>query len=275
MASFNYKQIEDFKVKAANFGNQPKIGFFKLGVGEEALVRFNVSSVNDLHFESVHKPVFGRKFEGLSNPYAGISCLSQSGYHDEASCPLCRAAAQEGSAVSKVTKLVYVPMLVSYKDKTTGQFSEAVPVIWERSTGFANELATKIASYGDLSKVVLKMTRVGSGAKDTRYTLDYIPVLDNPANCPVEKLSAFTNFDVSKHSYWVKSVEELEAYLATGSFPEAKKEAAQEFNNTKTFAAETPAFNAQPTYVAPTDPTTSVDDNTTPRPARTFTPGRF
>lgn len=281
MASFNYGQQEALKERAANFGNQPKIGFFKLGVGEEALVRFNVASVNDLHGETVHKPVFGKKFEGLSNPYAGISCLNDFGSHDESKCPLCRAAAQEGTIVSKATKLFYIPMVVAYKDKVTGQFSEAQPVIWERPVGFANELATKIASYGDLSKVILKMTRVGGG-KDTRYSLDYIPTFQNDANCPAEKLSAFDNFDVSKHSYWVKTTAELENYLATGTFPEVKKEAASavtEVHYTAGPAYTAPAQPVQPAYATPAQPVYEApaqpQAEPAARPARSFTPGRF
>ena len=39
------------------------------------------------------------------------------------------------------------------------------------------------------------------------------------------------NFDVAKHSFWVKTAEEMEDYLATGSFPIAEQATAEESKN--------------------------------------------
>ena len=77
MAQFTFEQYQAAAAKAATGGdgtNSNKIGFFKLASeGAEALVRFDVSTINDLHFATVHRPVFGKKFESKDHPWAVIS----------------------------------------------------------------------------------------------------------------------------------------------------------------------------------------------------------
>lgn len=253
MSTFNYTDYTNVVNKAQNGGSTSvKVGFFKLGgEGDQALVRINVANVDELHFATIHKPVYGKKYEGLSNPYAGISCINPLGsYGDD--CPLCRAAAQEGAVVGKAAKQVYVPMLVSYKDKATQQYSAPVPVIWERPAGFAKELAAKIQTFGSLKDSMFVITRTGMG-KDTRYILDYaVPQIFKPEMIPAD-FSAFNNFNVNRHSYWEKTVEEIETFLSTGSFPAIKKDEAVAPKAEASVAPTAPTAPVDPTpYVAPT-----------------------
>lgn len=223
MSTFNYSDYQNIvnRAQSAPANSSVKVGFFKLADGEEALVRINCASIDDLKFASVHVPIFGKKFEGLGSGFTPVSCLNEVGSYD-ITCPFCRAAAENHDTVAKATKKVYLEMVVAYKDARTQGWSEAIPVVWERPAGFSREIANKLRDYGNLRETIFKITRSGAG-KDTRYTLDYIPLLNKPELVPND-FSAFNNFNVAKHSYWEKSAEDLEAYLATGSFPEVVKD---------------------------------------------------
>ena len=229
MSQFSYAQYQQVVAKAqAPSTAAVKIGYFKLGDGQEALVRINVTKLEDLKFATVHAPVFGKKFEGLGTGFTPVMCLNEVGSYSDA-CPFCRAAAAGHDTVGKAAKKVYIQMLVSYKDASTGAYTKAQPVVWERPAGFSKELATKLRDYENLAAHVFKITRIGSG-KDTKYSLDYIPLYDKPETVPAD-FSAFANFDVAKHSFWVKTAEDLEGYLATGSFPTAEQTTAEESKN--------------------------------------------
>ena len=223
MAQFSYSDYQKVVAKAQSPASTAvKIGYFKLAKeGQEALVRFNVTKLEDLKFATVHAPVFGQKFEGLGTGFTPVMCLNEVGSYSDA-CPFCKAAAEGHEVVGKAAKKVYVQMLVSYKDASTGAYAPAIPVVWERPAGFSKELATKLRDYENLAAHVFKVTRIGTG-KDTKYSLDYIPLYDKPETVPTD-FSAFDNFDITKHSFWVKTAEDLEAYLADGHFPEVVKE---------------------------------------------------
>lgn len=282
MSQFNYEDYQKVVAKAQNPStNAVKIGFFKLGDGQEALVRINVSKLDDLKFATVHAPVFGKKFEGLGSGFTPVMCLNEVGSYSDA-CPFCKAAAENHEVIGKAAKKVYVQMLVAYKDQATGQFSTAVPVIWERPAGFSKELASKLRDYENLAAHVFKVTRIGAG-KDTKYSLDYIPVYDKPELVSPD-FSAFNNFDITKHSFWVKTADELAAFVANGSFPAAEQKPASTSANLETLIPNkteeakveqalgmtpetTPAPAVQPAPVA----TPAAEEKPAERPARNFT----
>ena len=224
MSQFSYSDYQNTIAKAqgGSSASSVKVGFFKLkNDGDEALVRINCATIEDLKFANVHKPAFGKKFEGLGTGFTPVSCLNEVGSYSDA-CPFCRAAAEGHDVIMKAAKTVYLELLVAYKDPQTGGWSAAQPVIWERPAGFSREIATKLRDYGSLKDIIFKVTRQGSG-KETKYSLDYIPVYNKPEIIPAD-FSAFDNFNINKHSYWEKPAADLEAYLATGHFPETAKE---------------------------------------------------
>lgn len=231
MSQFSYNEYQNVVSKAQSIPNvnAVKIGYFKLPKeGDEALVRINLTSLDDLKFATVHKPIFGKKFEGLGTGFTPVSCLNEVGSYSDA-CPFCKAAAEGHDVIGKASKVVYVLMLVSYKDAATGAFSAAVPVVWERPAGFSKELASKLRDYGSLADHVFKIRRIGTG-KDTKYSLDYIPLYDKPETVPVD-FSAFNNFSINKHSYWEKSAADLQAYVDTGVFPTTEAKSVVEPKN--------------------------------------------
>lgn len=219
MSNFSYDQYQEVIARAqtgSNNGGGQKIGFFKLkNDGDEALVRFNVKSLDDLQFATVHQL-------GASQKWMKVSCLNPVGsYHD--TCPLCAAVASGNNTIGKAAKRVYVQLMVAYKDPTTQIFSAAIPVIWERPAGFSREIANLIKDYGDLTTRVFKVTRNGAAnCMQTTYPISYIPLYDKPESVS-DDFSAFANFNIAKHSFWEKSLGDINVFLNTGAFPEVAR----------------------------------------------------
>lgn len=263
MANFSYSDYQNVIARAqqandGNAGNSVKVGFFKLkNDADEALVRFNVTSLDDLQFATVHQL-------GASTKWMKVSCLNPVGSYAE-SCPLCAAVAGGNTAIGKATKKVYVQMLVSYKDPATQSFSVAIPVVWERPAGFSRELAGLLKDYGPLTEKVFKITRNGApNNMQTTYSIAYIPLYDTPENVPSAGLAAFANFNIAKHSFWEKSHNDIEAFLSTGSFPEIVR-APQ--NPTPT-DADAPAYTRpQPQYSGIQNPQSFQAPAPAPAPA--------
>ena len=280
MSQFNYDQYQNVvnRAQSAPSANAVRVGFFKLKDGEEALVRINVSKLDDLKFATVHKPVFGKKFEGLGTGYTPVSCLNEVGSYSDA-CPFCKAAAEGHEVIGKATKVVYIQMLVAYKDASTGTFSAAVPVVWERPAGFSKELASKLRDYGSLADHVFKISRLGAG-KDTRYSLDYIPLYDKPETVTTD-FSAFNNFDITKHSFWIKPAADLQYFIDNGTFPATEQKPASASANFSQVAAapveekkveQSFGIGATPVPPAPAVKPTPVTEEkpATERPVRNF-----
>lgn len=218
MSNFSYSDYQDVIAKAQGntTSTNVKIGFFKLrNDQDEALVRFNVKSLDDLQFATVHQL-------GASQKWMKVSCLNPVGsYHD--TCPLCAAVASGNNTIGKAAKRVYVQLMVAYKDPTTQIFSAAIPVIWERPAGFSREIANLIKDYGDLTTRVFKVTRNGAAnCMQTTYPISYIPLYDKPESVS-DDFSAFANFNIAKHSFWEKSLGDINVFLNTGAFPEVAR----------------------------------------------------
>jgi hypothetical protein len=147
-------------------------------------------------------------------------------------------------------------MMVSYRDPSSPSgYTAPAPVIWERPAGFSKEIANKLMIAGDLRNTLVLITRNGAaGDMQTTYSMDLVP-----STHPVFKsemvpndFAAFANFNIAKHSYWEKTVDEINTYLTTGSFPEAIRTNA----NAAPAQAVAPAYTApvQPAYQAPVQP---------------------
>ena len=250
MSSYNYTDYLQNQQAAANKATAkpsfPKVGFFKLKEdGDIALVRFNISSTDDLTFVTGHTI-------SINGRWMRVSCLNSFDKFRSTECPLCAAVANGNTAISLANTKIYVQMLVAYKDKATGGLTPAEPVCWERPSGFARELANLIKDFGDLREHVFKVTRNGvAGDMKTTYSVGYVPLYDKPEYVPTD-LSVFSNFNVARHSYWEKTADEINTYLETGSFPAIAPGDA--LNSAPEIAVPTQAAPAQPQYVTPTMP---------------------
>lgn len=217
MANFSYAEYAATVAAAQNKDQGVKVGFFKLNDGDEALVRFNISSVESLQFASIHRV---KKNVTDTFPTMSVSCLNPLGHTGD--CPLCAAAEAGDSRVMKANKRVYVQLLISYKDSQTGKWLAPVPVIWERPAGFYKEVATLLSNYGDLRNNLFKVVRAGAKL-DTRYQILYAaPAVFKPELIPAD-FSAFDGYDISKRMYWTKTISECNEFLEKGTFPEVAK----------------------------------------------------
>lgn len=246
-STFNFTQYQQLAAQEqTQSGDGTKIGYFKLkDDGDIAIARINLSSTDEFMFAAVHTLQVGGK-------WMKVSCHNPLGMN-ASGCPLCSAnQANPKGSIGKSTKKMFIPMLVSYRDpqSTTG-YTPVTPVIWDRPAQFSRELANKLMVAGNLKDVLVLITRNGkAGDMQTTYSVDVLP-----ANHPVFKpemipadFSAFNNFNIAKHSYWEKSVEEINTFLATGQFPEVAKTNNQQAVNT---VANTATTYTAPAYTAP------------------------
>ena len=306
-SQFSYEQYQQMvaAAQANSNGDGTKVGFMKLANdGDIAIARINIASVEEFMFASVHTLNVGGR-------WMKVSCHNPMGMNN-GGCPLCTAyAANTKGAISKSAKRIYIPMMVSYRDPNSATgYTAPAPVVWERPAGFSRELANKLMIAGDMRNTLVLITRNGkAGDMQTTYSMDILPETHpvfKPEMIPMD-FGAFTNFNVARHSYWEKTIDEINVYLTTGQFPERSQNNTQQVNsvanvanaygqmpNTQTtssasytnttggftppattaYAASVPAM-AQP--VAPVTPTTqpTVAAEATVTPTRNFTGFNF
>ena len=260
MSSFNFNDYQSVVARAqANAGSVQKVGFFKLkNDGDVAIARLNISSTDDLSFASVHTI-------SANGKWLKVSCLNPLGSYN-GSCPLCNAVAAGNTSISKASKKVYIQMMVSYRDPSSPSgYTAPAPVIWERPAGFSKEIANKLMIAGDLRNTLVLITLNGAaGDMQTTYSVDILPETHpvfKPVMIPAD-FSAFTNFNIARHSYWEKTADEINTYLSTGQFPEANQGAAPAAANAGTVTQQ--PFTAP---VAPAAETTSAPQQFAPTPA--------
>ena len=293
MSTFNYSDYQKIAAQeqSQTSGDGTKVGYFKLkDDGDIAIARINLSSTEEFMFAAVHTLSVGGR-------WMKVSCLNPLGMN-AAGCPLCSAnQANPKGSVGKSAKKMFIPMIVSYRDPNSATgYTPPMPVIWDRPAQFSRELANKLMLAGNLKDTLVLITRNGkANDMQTTYSVEIIP-----ANHPVFKpemiptdFSAFNNFNIAKHSYWEKSAEEINTFLATGQFPERATNNQQAANtiaatvNTYTapaYQAPAQAATAQtvPAYTAPaapqyqapaapmTTPATAAPTNASTAPARNF-----
>ena len=271
MSTFNYAQYQQIAAQEqAQSGDGAKVGYFKLkDDGDIAIARINISSTDEFMFAAVHTINAGGK-------WLKVSCHNPLGMN-AGGCALCSAnQANPKGSIGKSTKKLFIPMLVSYRDPNSATgYSPAVPVIWDRPAGFSRELANKLMIAGDLKNALVLITRNGkAGDMQTTYSVDVLPATHpvfKPDMIPSD-FSAFNNFNIAKHSYWEKTAEEINAFLATGQFPErATNNAAPAANNVAAVAGNyAPNVAAAPAYTAPAAPAYAAPAAPA---ASTFVPG--
>ena len=169
--------------------------------GETAIVRFNISKMEDIKLISCH-------YVKVNGKMRKISCLKHYG-DDNSVCPLC-ASGQKPNYRCIIQLLVY---------ENTDKGIEAKPVIWEQSIRTREMLKSYIMDYGDLREMLFKITRHGKKG-DTGTSYSIVPANTSvyvPSNYPAD-FKPFENANLS----WVclnKTKEELEEFVETGEFP--------------------------------------------------------
>ena len=251
-STFNFSQYQQIAAQeqSQSSGDGTKVGYFKLkDDGDIAVARINYSSTDEFMFAAIHTINAGGK-------WLKVSCHNPLGM-SAAGCALCSAnQANPKGSISKSSKKMYIPMIVSYRDaqSTTG-YTPPTPVIWERPAAFSRELANKLMVAGNLKDVLVLITRNGkAGDMQTTYSVDVLPdthPVFKPDMIPAD-FSAFNNFNIAKHSYWEKTIEEINTFLATGQFPERASNNQQAADNVANIAnAYNTSVNTTPIQAAP------------------------
>ena len=251
MANFSYEQYQQVvaQAQANSNGDGTKVGYFRLkNDGDIAIARINIATTEEMNFASVHTINVGGR-------WLKVSCHNPLGMNG-GSCSLCSAnTANPNGAISKSSKKLYIPMMVSYRDpNAAGGYTAPAPVVWERPASFSRELANKLMIAGDLRNTLVLITRNGkAGDMQTTYSMDILPETHpvfKPEMIPMD-FSAFTNFNIARHSYWEKTADEINTYLTTGQFPERAQANAQQATNNVASVMNTYAAPQTPAYAAP------------------------
>lgn len=184
---------------------------FKDKDATEAVVRFFYDNTDQFDLEvahTVHVPTSSGKVA-----YKKVSCLREA-KDPISNCPFCASSDEDISKVS--TRFFCKGIAYNMED---GKMV-ASPFVWDRPASFAKKLADMLSMYGDLTKVVFRITRTGKGL-ETRYS--------DPMYCPKEiykdeiyvpDFSGLDSFDLYRVHCLKKSAEEMSTFLATGAFPE-------------------------------------------------------
>lgn len=272
MSQFSYAQYQNVVAQAqanAN-GDGTKVGYFKLkDDGDIAIARINLSSTDDFSFAAVHTI-------GANGKWMKVSCLNPLGVN-AGGCALCAAhAANPKGSVSKSAKKMFIPMLVSYRDPNAATgYTTPIPVVWDRPAAFSRELANKLMIAGDLRNTLVLITRNGkANDMQTTYSMDILPAehpVFKPDMIPAD-FSAFNNFNIARHSYWEKSAEEINAYLATGQFPERAQTNNAQSANTVASVVSNAVNNTPPAAATATFPATGTPTIATPGVNTAYSP---
>ena len=187
-----------------NFNSVSLPSYFSLkDDGDTAIVRFNISKIEDINVTIKHMVRVGGKLRS-------IECLRMPN-ESEDKCPLCASG-------NKANTRIYIKLL-SYENE--GDKVICKPCVWEQSLSFRNLLKSYIMDYGDLRNTIFKITRNGKkGDTQTRYSLiPANPQIYREENYPKD-FSSFDSFDLNKYMLLKKSKEELIYLVENGTFPE-------------------------------------------------------
>lgn len=244
MAKIDFNSYNSYQ-GGGNTTNFPRVNFFSLANdGDEAIVRFPYSDPEEFDLDAVHTVKVG-------NAFKKVSCLRTAREPLEL-CPLC---ARGGESQSKVS-LRFFCKLVRYIQNENGQLV-AQPCVWDRPAALSKTLKSFMDDYGDLRNMLFKIKRHGAkGDQNTTYDI-------LPANQSVYKpevyapdFSGFNNFDLSYFFCLKKNADEMNTYLATGSFPEKPRTNGGAAPVTSTASAPTSGANTYQTFTPKVEPIT-------------------
>lgn len=214
MAQMSYEEFTQMNAASNNTnrnssqGNHSAPGYLALNDdGDTAIVRFNVSNIDEIVVHSRHTvPVGGRR--------RSIECLR--GFNDPIDvCPLCA----DGNF--RAGFRIYIP-LIQYNTESDNTVS-IEPCIWDQPARFRETLLSYHMDYGDLRNIIFKITRHGKrGDTGTTYSL----IAANPniyrADTYPADFSSIEGFDIHRYMLLVKSANEMNYYLKNNDFPEVQ-----------------------------------------------------
>lgn len=156
----NYSEYKKQEEKTDS--EQPKVQFmgnFLKADGASVIVRFPYSKSDDFNIETVHE---------VPRPDSQYPQRVECTMEKDGKCPLCDSNAK------KLTR--FLVKAVAYVVNNTTNTVDLIPVVWDRPAKYADELADKMADYGDddgLRNCLFKIKRNGTKT-DTTYSTSII-----------------------------------------------------------------------------------------------------
>lgn len=265
--------------KTTDFASNKQVpGFFNLvNDGDEAVVRFMYSSVDEFEVYTVHPlevtTSTGKKW------YPKVYCLREDSNQPTGDCPFCQMG-------EKIQDRFYIKLIHYVKDES----GHIVPQekIWDRGVAYARKLKNLINEYGPLTDCIFKVRRSGErGSQDTTYDIMYgSPNIYTPELYP-KMPNAFKDYHVLGDTVLMKSAEDMLYFIQTGQFPYNKPEVENKVETsypTMDNIGDTPftnssmAYSSAPAYQNPTPQNISVPWDTPnsapvqPQPTQTSNP---
>lgn len=204
---------------ADKYGGQGGGGYFSLkNDGETARVRFLYNDINDVEGYAVHEvEIDGRK--------RYINCLRK--YNESVdNCPFCRERKPQYAKL-------FVPLYNIDEDKVQ---------VWERGKKFFAKLSSICARYANkegLCSHVFEIERNGKPG-DTQTSYEIYEVDNDGA-----KLEDLPEFEGMSGIVLEKTAEEMEKYLATGSFDSESTSTVRRGGSENTVSRRTPASRSR------------------------------
>lgn len=217
MAEFDFNTYLNMKDSLPKQKKEFDVSFFSLADdGDSAVVRFPYTDASQMKWLPTHSINRG-------NGFAKIACL-RSPLDSIDNCPLCASGAS--------TTNRFFCKLLTYEPQPDGTVKPKA-CVWDRPMSFAEELKGYIDIYKDqFPNMIFMVKRSGkkvdrtTGGRNTKvtYSLTPLPEAIYPSNVYVADFSKFDAVPLENHFYYTKTADEMRTYLATGSFPEVKKE---------------------------------------------------
>ena len=244
-SEFAAKQAEKDNSSSQGNGSCSKVRYFNAlkNDGDEVIVRLNYTGVNDFKVVPCHR------FK-VENRWMNVACLRNLYETKEGSnCPLCKTKNSDDYPVKSKT---FLQMIVYARDEKGNLTVE--PVVWERPAAAVNDFIGALndgvsnlffPKDTDLHDVIFKVRRSGAaGSRETKYIVTAGNPMAYPEDVYKKDFSGFKGFDSTKFGYFVKTPEEMEYFLQTGSFKKAEKKA--DDNGVVTMEQSAPAAPAAP-----------------------------
>lgn len=174
--------------EADNYGVGKNSYFTLKDDGDTAKVRFLINDINDIQGVAVHEVQVG-------DTKMDVECLRA--YNEPvANCPLCAAGHKQSAKL-------YVPL---YNE------SAKESQIWTRGKTFFSKLSSLCSHFSPLVSTPFEIERVGKKG-DTNTTYETYPMqADN------SRIEDFPEIDAEGTCFQVKTYEDMEKFLQTGSF---------------------------------------------------------
>ena len=228
MAKYDYNSYKEKEESRKEFGNYVK--YFSLKDDKDfTYIRLAYASKEDflknVDIVDVHR------IQDADHKFPIAVCCLRDKDDPKEKCPLCAKGNEDDRKVSTKVYLKVIEYVAS--EKNTNKFSKnengvitPTAKIWERPSYFVDDILPYIED-GDINKL-FKVVRNGkAGYAKTSYV--FVPCSKEiyPDNLFVKDFSGFDNYNPST-VHAERTAEQMERYLATGSFFEKKEEEKEE-----------------------------------------------